>query len=257
VVRLRALPLLTTFESASGPRQVWTTFSADQVDLNFKNPRVLLAVMDALLHYVGRGARFIRLDAIAFLWKELGTPCLHLPQVHQVVQLMRAVLDCVAPHVLLITETNVPHADNVSDFGDGHGEAQMVYNFALPPLVLHTLATGDATVLARWASTLRTPSSRNDRAGVEASGIARRINRQKLDRGRLEGELADASSIVARVFRHYGALLRARRNHAAFHPQGAQHVLDLDGRVFGVLRTSIDGSRQALCLHNVSDGVLP
>lgn len=158
VVRPRALPLLTEFASASGPRRVWTTFSADQVDLNVRNPAVLLALLDTLLFYVARGARFLRLDAIAYLWKEIGTPCIHLPQTHAVIQLMRAVLDRTAPETLLITETNVPHRDNLSYFGDGTNEAQLVYNFALPPLVLHALLRGDATHLARWAASLRLPS---------------------------------------------------------------------------------------------------
>lgn len=160
VVRPRALPLLTEFQTARGPEKVWTTFSADQVDLNVKNPRVLLALLDALLFYVAHGARFIRLDAIAYLWKEIGTPCIHRPQTHAVIQLMRAVLDEVAPHVQLITETNVPHADNLSYFGDGTNEAQLVYNFALPPLVLHALLRGDATHLTRWAIALKAPSDR-------------------------------------------------------------------------------------------------
>lgn len=158
VARPRALPLLTEFQSATGPRKVWTTFSADQVDLNFKNPEVLLATLRALLLYVEKGARFIRLDAIAYLWKTIGTSCIHLPQTHRVVQLWRAVLDEVAPHVLLITETNVPHSYNVSYFGDGANEAQLVYNFALPPLVLHALLRGDATHLTRWAQSLTLPS---------------------------------------------------------------------------------------------------
>jgi len=160
VVRPRALPLLTEFLTAHGPEKVWTTFSADQVDVNVKNPRVLVALLEALLFYVANGARFIRLDAIAYLWKEIGTTCIHLPQTHAVVQLMRAVLDEVAPQVQLITETNVPHADNISYFGDGTNEAQLVYNFALPPLVLHALLRGDATYLTRWAATLRAPSDR-------------------------------------------------------------------------------------------------
>jgi sucrose phosphorylase len=160
VVRPRALPLLTEFPTARGPERVWTTFSADQADVNVKNPRVLLALLDALLFYVAHGARFIRLDAIAYLWKEIGTLCIHLPQTHTVIQLMRAVLDEVAPHVQLITETNVPHADNISYFGDGTNEAQLVYNFALPPLVLHALLRGDATHLTRWAATLKAPSDR-------------------------------------------------------------------------------------------------
>jgi glycosidase len=154
VVRPRALPLLTEFDTPSGKKKVWTTFSADQIDLNYHNPEVLLDVIDVLLGYVARGAEFIRLDAIAFLWKEMGTSCLHLPQTHRVVRLLRAILDEVAPHVLLITETNVPHRDNVSYFGSGHDEAQLVYNFALPPLTLHTFYTGDARVLTDWAASL-------------------------------------------------------------------------------------------------------
>ena len=107
VVRPRALPLLTPFPTAAGEKKVWTTFSADQVDVNVRDPDVLLELIDVLLMYVGLGARFIRLDAIAYLWKEIGTSCIHLPQTHHVIQLMRAVLDVVAPDIMLITETNV------------------------------------------------------------------------------------------------------------------------------------------------------
>src|SRR5215471_1818247 len=158
VVRPRALPLLTPFATAAGEKRVWTTFSADQIDVNVHEPEALLALIDVLLLYVARGARFIRLDAIAYLWKEIGTSCIHLPQTHRIIQLMRDVLDLAAPGVMLITETNVPHRDNVSYFGDGSDEAQLVYNFALPPLVLHTIATGSATALTRWAATLDPPS---------------------------------------------------------------------------------------------------
>ena len=152
------MPLLTEFNTSTGPRKIWTTFSADQVDLKVRNPAVLLALIDVLLFYVSQGARFIRLDAIAFLWKEIGTNCLHLPQTHRIIQLMRQVLQHVAPRTMLITETNVPHVDNLSYFGDGTNEAHLVYNFALPPLVLHTLATGDATKLTAWARSLTLPS---------------------------------------------------------------------------------------------------
>jgi sucrose phosphorylase len=130
------------------------------VDLNVTTPRELLALHAALLFHVAHGARIIRLAAIASLRKEIGTTCIHQPQTHTVTQLMRAVLDEAAPHVQLITETNVPHADNISYFGDGVNEAQLVYNFALPPLVLHALLRGDAAHLARWAATLQTPSKR-------------------------------------------------------------------------------------------------
>jgi sucrose phosphorylase len=357
VVRPRALPLLTEFHGVRGPVRVWTTFSADQVDLNYRNPAVLLAVLRALLFYAARGARFIRLDAVAFLWKEIGTPCIHLPQTHALVQLFRAVLEEVAPHVRLITETNVPHRENVAYFGDGTNEAHLVYNFALPPLVLHAIATGDARALTHWARSLPPPSettaflnflashdgiglnpvrellppadiealvartrahggliswkqnpdgsrspyelnitwfdalsdpaadepwetrvarhlvshaillalagmpaiyfhslfgARNDRAGAEASGIPRRIHRQKFDRATLDAALARPDSLQARVFQKLRALLQQRRSCAAFDPDAAQEVLALDSRLFAVRRESRDGSRRAFCLHNVS-----
>jgi len=164
VVRPRALPLLTAMETSRGVQHVWTTFSDDQIDLNYTNPQVLLAIIDVLFHYVEHGAEIIRLDAIAYLWKEPGASCIHLPQTHAVVKLWRAILDAVAPKVILITETNVPHAENISYFGDtlpetgSTDEAQMVYNFSLAPLTLHALLTGDATRLSSWAATLKTPT---------------------------------------------------------------------------------------------------
>ncbi|MFQ5409008.1 MAG: sugar phosphorylase [Anaerolineales bacterium] len=160
VFRPRARPLLNPAQTAAGRKHVWTTFSADQIDLNYRNPDVLLAVLEVLLFYVSQGASFLRLDAIAYLWKEPGTSSIHRPQTHRIVQLMRAVLDEVAPQVILITETNVPHPDNIAYFGDGANEAQMVYNFSLPPLVLHAFHTGDAAALARWAAALTTPSEK-------------------------------------------------------------------------------------------------
>ncbi len=154
VFRPRALPLLTLIKTASGEKLVWTTFSEDQVDLNFGNPELLLEMIDILLFYVEQGAQFVRLDAIAYLWKELGTPCIHLEQTHRVVRLFRAVFDAVAPWVMIITETNVPHKENISYFGNGFNEAQMVYQFSLPPLVLDAFRRGDAAHLKQWASTL-------------------------------------------------------------------------------------------------------
>ncbi len=160
VVRPRTSPLLTEVATAAGPRSVWTTFGPDQVDLNYRDPATLLAMVEVLLDYVCRGADVLRLDAVAFLWKEPGTSCLHLPQTHAVVRLLRAVLDAVAPDVLLATETNVPHAENLTYFGGGGDEAQLVYNFALPPLVLHSLLAGDARRLGDWAAGLAAPSER-------------------------------------------------------------------------------------------------
>jgi glucosylglycerate phosphorylase len=161
VTRPRSLPLLTPFIKKSGRKvHLWTTFSRDQVDLNFKSIDVLLAMLRVMLVYVQNGADILRLDAIAYLWKEIGTACIHLPQTHLVVKLFRAVLDVVAPHVILISETNVPHEENISYFGDAGDEAQMVYNFSLPPLLLHCFATGDVRPLCRWAKTLNLPHPR-------------------------------------------------------------------------------------------------
>ena len=357
VVRPRALPLLTRVTTASGEKHVWTTFSADQIDLNYANPQVLLEVLDILLFYIAQGAEFIRLDAIAFLWKEIGTPCIHLPQTHQVIQLFRLVMDLVAPHAMLVTETNVPHADNISYFGDGTNEAQMVYNFALPPLTLHTFHTANAAALSEWVNRLSLPTrqvtffnflashdgiglnpargvlseaeiaaiiaktqshgglvsykqnpdgsrspyelninyfdalsnpsspepeqikierftaahaimlslvgvpgiyfhslfgSRGWVEGLAQSGHNRAINRQKLPRRVVEGELADPGSLRHRVFSRFKKLLRLRGERAAFHPFGEQRVIEIHPAVFGLLRLSPDGASCALCLHNVS-----
>ncbi len=362
VVRPRALPLLTEFSAADGLKRVWTTFSADQVDLNFANPQVLLAALEVLLFYVAKGARFIRLDAIKCLWREIGTSCLHLQQTHQVIQLLRAVVDEVAPHVLLITETNVLHSDNVPYLGDGTNKVRLVYNFALPPLVLHSFVAGNAENLTRWAQSLAVLSdrvtffnflashdgiglkpargilsdaeidalvtrtlehggfisykdmpdgsrmpyemninyldalsnpaenepvevaarrfltahaillslqgmpgiyfhsmfgSRGDPAGAVGSGIPRRINREKLNRARLEAELRDSDSLRARVLAGHRELLRIRQQHTAFGPAAPQSVLRFDSRVLALLRQSRDGTDTVLCLQNVSHESVP
>ncbi len=160
VTRPRSSPLLVPISTRRGTRHVWATFSEDQIDLNFENPDVLLEFVGILLFYLQQGVRIIRLDAVAFLWKRLGTSCLHLPETHTVVRLLRAIVDEIAPGTLLITETNVPHAENISYFGlerlaeGAPDEAHMVYQFALPPLLLHTLTRGEATTLQTWLNSL-------------------------------------------------------------------------------------------------------
>jgi sucrose phosphorylase len=362
VVRPRALPLLTPVRTASGQKLVWTTFSDDQIDLNYAHPAVLLKILEILLFYVEKGAQLIRLDAIAYLWKTIGTPCIHLEATHRVVKLMRCVLDAVAPSVLIITETNVPHQENISYFGspiaEGHGtdEAQLVYQFPLPPLVMHSLLSGNAAAITRWAAGLSAPAgttffnftashdgiglmparglisdteiqalvdaalahggrvsykanpdgsrsvyelnisyfdaisnpsadepqtkqvqrfiasqsimlslagipgiyvhsligSRSWPDGVAQTGRHRSINREKLERANLEQQMDDSDSLRYQVFRAYRRLLAARAAEPAFHPHGDQQVLELDERVFALLRTSPGGDHQVLCAHNVS-----
>jgi len=206
VVRPRALPLLSTFNTHSGEKRVWTTFSADQIDLNYENPEVLLEILDILLLYIERGATFIRLDAIAYMWKEIGTTCIHLPQTHHIIQFLRAALNEVALYVHLITETNVPHVDNISYFGNGHNEAQLVYNFALPPLTLHTFHTGDARILSDWAKTLTLPSDKTTFFNFLASHDGIGLNPA---RGILSN--IDIDSLVNKVIEH-GGLISYKHN---------------------------------------------
>ena len=161
VTRPRTSPLLSEFKDKEGRiRHIWTTFSKDQVDLNYANYKVLLAVLDALFYYVEKGATLIRLDAIAFVWKMVGTSCVHLPQTHELIQLIREAIHEVAPDVFIVTETNVPHDENISYFGSGDDEAQMVYNFALPPLIAHALIVGNTHYLTPWAKALKLPSNK-------------------------------------------------------------------------------------------------
>ena len=156
VVRPRTSPLLTKTRTRDGEAHVWTTFSADQVDLNWQNPEVFFEFLDILLLYISKGMRIARLDAVAFLWKTLGTNCIHLPETHEMVKLFRDIIEIVAPQTIIMTETNVPHAENISYFGRGD-EAHMVYQFSLPPLLLHAFVTGDGKYLTKWAMELEPP----------------------------------------------------------------------------------------------------
>ncbi|GAB4212673.1 MAG: sugar phosphorylase [Roseiflexaceae bacterium] len=224
VTRPRTHPLLTRFETPAGPRYVWTTFSTDQIDLNFANPEVLLAIVDVLLLYAAHGAVLIRLDAIGYLWKQLGTRSIHLEQTHRVVKLFRAVLDIVAPGVLLITETNVPHADNISYFGDGNDEAQLVYQFPLAPLVLHSFHSGNARVLSDWAAGLQPPSERtsffNFLASHDGIGVVPATGLLTPD---------EVAALVARTLQH-GGRVSYKSN-----PDGSQSPYELNITLFDAL----------------------
>ena len=154
VTRPRALPLYYPYHSQNGIQYIWATFSEDQVDLNYKNPKVLLHILKIMIFYAKQGAKFIRLDAIGFLWKELGTSCIHLPETHLLIKIIRYVIDQTVPGTLLISETNVPHLENISYFGDQDDEASLVYQFPLPPLVLYTYMMKNVSILSRWIKSL-------------------------------------------------------------------------------------------------------
>jgi len=154
IVRPRSHPLLTPFDTARGRELVWTTFSADQVDLNFADPDVLLEMVEVMLFHASQGVQVIRLDAIAYVWKEIGHPSIHHEKTHRIVQLFRAICDEYLPGMIIITETNVPHRENVSYFGDGTNEAHMIYQFSLPPLTLDAMIRHDTRYLRSWAKGL-------------------------------------------------------------------------------------------------------
>ena len=150
VVRPRSSDLFQEVEISNQKKYLWCTFSHDQIDLNFKNPRVLLFFIRLIYLYLRHGIKVFRLDAVAFLWKEKSTNCLNLPQTHEVVKLTRTILDNYNQNNLLITETNLPNLENLSYFGNGD-EANAIYNFTLPPLLLWTLLMGDSTALRKWS----------------------------------------------------------------------------------------------------------
>lgn len=355
VVRPRTTPLLRAVETAMGTRHVWCTFSHDQVDLDFHNPEVLLEILRILRFHVDQGVRILRLDAVAFVWKEAGSPSIHLPQTHAIVKLMRALADFATEKVILLTETNVPKAENLSYFGR-RDEAHMVYNFPLPPLVLHALLAGDVRHLRRWLRAMppapfgcayfnftashdgigmrpvegilppeeiarmiaavraagglvsmralpgggeapyelnctyfdamsRTfegetarkierflcsqtivmsiegipafyihslTATRNDLAAVERRGMNRAVNRHRWNYPELRAALADPGSDTAQVLAEMQRRLRLRTRQPAFHPNATQLTLQLDDRLLGIWRQSLDRNQSIFALHNVS-----
>ena len=153
VVRPRSSNLLQEVQTSKGRRYVWCTFSADQVDVNFSNPDVLIEFIKILKFYLQQDIRIIRLDAIAFLWKKLGTNCINLPETHEIVKLFRLIIERYFPRVLFITETNIPNIENLKYFGNSN-EAHIIYNFSLPPLLLHALWSGCSDYLVKWSMSL-------------------------------------------------------------------------------------------------------
>ncbi len=232
VIRPRSTPLLTEYKTATGTKHVWTTFSADQVDLDFSNPALLIEMMDILLGYISHGARIIRLDAIAFLWKAPGTTCLHLPETHEVVKLMRDVAEFMHPATVILTETNVPNKENLSYFGKGD-EAHMVYQFSLPPLLLHALHTGNSLYLNHWAKSLPQLSGQKTFFNFTAShdGIGVRP---------LEGLLPDDEKhILVENMKGFGGLVNYKSN-----PDGSQSPYELNITYFDALKGTSAGEDQ-------------
>lgn len=229
VTRPRSTPLLTPYKTANGIKHVWTTFSADQVDLNFANPALLIEMIDILLGYISKGARIIRLDAIAFLWKEVGTTCLHLPETHEVVKLMRDVVEYINPSVVILTETNVPNKENLSYFGNDD-EAHMVYQFSLPPLLLHALHTGNSGYLTTWAKSL--PQLEGDKTFFNFTASHDGIGVRPL-----EGLLPDDEKLtLVENMQKFGGKVNYKSN-----PDGSTSPYELNITYFDALKGTIKG----------------
>ncbi|MGB2566506.1 MAG: sugar phosphorylase [Porticoccaceae bacterium] len=161
VVRPRTNELLREVQTSDGIQHVWCTFSHDQVDLNFRNPEVLKQFVSIIKQYLDNGVRIFRLDAIAFLWKEIGTSCINLEQTHEMVRLFRTLIEQAQHDAIIITETNIPNRENLAYFGDAD-EAHSVYNFSLPPLLVNSLVTGSCVYLKQWMMSM--PPARNGTA---------------------------------------------------------------------------------------------
>jgi len=149
VVRPRSSSLFSQINTDDGPKQVWTTFGPDQIDLNWHNPKMTLEFLNLITTYLSNGIKWLRLDAVGFIWKESGTTCLHLPKAHSIVKLLRVLLNNLLDDGVLITETNVPQKENLS-YLIPDDEAHMAYNFPLPPLLLEAIITSRADILNSW-----------------------------------------------------------------------------------------------------------
>ena len=161
VVRPRTSPLLRPTPTDRGEKHVWCTFSHDQVDLNFRSINALRAFVAIIRRYLDEGVRIFRLDAVAFVWKKIGTPCINLPETHEFIRLMRTLIEHANPSAVIITETNIPNRENLSYFGNAN-EAHCIYNFSLPPLLLNTMVTGDCRHLKQWMMSM--PPAQNGTA---------------------------------------------------------------------------------------------
>lgn len=230
VTRPRSTPLLTPFQTSQGEKHVWTTFSPDQVDLDFSNPRVLYEMLKVLFFYISKGIRIIRLDAIAYLWKETGTSCIHLPQTHRIVKLLRELAELIHPDTIILTESNVPDRENLSYFGENNDEAHMIYQFPLPPLLLHALHTGSSKYLSQWARQVPDPgdeatyfnfTASHDGIGVRpAEGL---IPQKEMDR-------------MVEKMRDFGGHVNTRT-----HPDGSESPYEINITWFDALKGTHEG----------------
>lgn len=248
VVRPRAHPLLRPVETVNGLRHVWCTFSHDQVDFNFSNPEVLMEFLRILRFHIDHGVRVFRLDAVAFLWKEVGTSSIHLKQTHEIIRVLRVLADYCEETLTLITETNVPNAENLSYFGN-QNEAHIVYNFSLPPLLLHGLLNGTSKQLNAWQMTMPPAQKGCTYLNFTAShdGIGLRP---------AEGLLSEdeISNLIDTVI-GFGGLVSMRKTN-----DGSQRPYEINVSLYDALKGTVDGedewnAQRFLCSQIIAMGL--
>jgi sucrose phosphorylase len=229
VVRPRSTPLLIPVETAKGVQHVWATFSDDQIDVNFANPDLLLEYLNIILFYVQMGTRYIRLDAVGFLWKQLGTSCIHLPETHAIVRLLREILQMIDPGIALITETNVPNRENLSYFGN-RNEAHMIYNFSLPPLVLNALLQGKSEHLKTWMMSMPP-------APIGCAYFNFTASHDGIGLRPAEGLLADEEyQTLLATMQRFGGKISMRSN-----PDGSESPYEINISLFDALKGTVNG----------------
>lgn len=248
VTRPRVSPLLRETETADGTKHVWCTFSHDQVDFDFRNPKVLLAFIDIIKLYIDKGAKIFRLDAVAFLWKIVGTNCINLFQTHEVIRLIRTLIEHVDPSIIIITETNIPNRENLTYFGNAN-EAHAIYNFSLPPLLVNTLVSGDCTYLKSWMMSM--PPAQNGTAYfnfiASHDGIGLRP---------AEGLLSDEEiSDLVHAMQHFGGKVSWRASE-----HGQQKPYEINITLFDALQGTIKGPDKYqvdrfICAHAIMLGM--
>ena len=233
VTRPRSTPLLRPLETAEGNKFVWCTFSDDQVDLDFSNTDVLLEFLRIIALYLEEGIQWLRLDAVAYLWKEIGTSCIHLPQTHEIIKLLRLITEYKNPFAVLITETNVPHSENLSYFGN-YNEAHIIYNFSLPPLVLHALMSGSSKYLKRWMMSMPPPPAGCSYLNFTAShdGIGLRPAEGLLSENELNKLLETMEA--------FGGRISTRSNHET----GKESPYEINISLFDAMRGTYKGTDQ-------------
>ena len=168
VVRPRDHKLLKKIKIFDKSDYLWRTFSPDQIDLNFKNPSVLVQFIKIMIHLIDNGVTIFRLDAIAYLWKENKTKCINLKQTHEIIKLLRIIINLINIQTTIITETNLPEKENLSYFGK-NDEANWIYNFSLPPLLIHAFLFENSSYLNKWSVNLPNTSNGNSYLNFIAS----------------------------------------------------------------------------------------